>query len=70
VNYSTFLKPELTKLLTTQQTADILGISRGTLEVWRCTKRYNLRFIKVGRRVMYRAQDVTSFIEKRAVEIE
>jgi excisionase family DNA binding protein len=52
-------------LLTPTETAALLGMSKGTLEVWRCTKRYPLDFIKIGGRVRYRLSDVQKFIESR-----
>ncbi len=52
-----------THLLTPKQTATTLGVTIGTLAVWRCTARYPLPFVKIGRRVMYREQDITNFIE-------
>lgn len=52
-----------TTLLTPAQTARYLGVAIGTLAVWRCTARYPLPFVKIGRRVMYREQDITNFIE-------
>ncbi len=55
-------------LLTPSQVSDFLGVTIGTLSVWRCTGRYPLNFIKVGRRVMYRQSDVESFIEGRVYE--
>lgn len=55
-------------LLTPTQVAEFLGITIGTLSVWRCTGRYPLSFIKVGRRVMYRQSDVESFIEGRVYD--
>ncbi|MEZ9821059.1 helix-turn-helix domain-containing protein [Shewanella sp. 10N.286.45.A1] len=55
-------------LLTPSQVSDFLGVTIGTLSVWRCTGRYPLNFIKVGRRVMYRQSDVKSFIEGRVYE--
>ncbi|MDP7142707.1 MAG: helix-turn-helix domain-containing protein [Alphaproteobacteria bacterium] len=45
-------------LLTTQQVSKILGVSVGTLAVWRTTKRYNLPYVKSGRLVRYREEDV------------
>jgi excisionase family DNA binding protein len=51
--------------LTPAQAADILGLSKGTLEVWRSTGRYNLPFIKMGRYVRYRLSDINEFIESR-----
>lgn len=45
--------------------AQLLNVSTGTLSVWRCTGRYNLPFIKVGRKVMYRVGQVNDFIDLR-----
>lgn len=67
MNNQSYLKSQLEKLLTPQEAATILGISAGTLEVWRSTGRYDLRYIKVGRRVMYRVHDIQVFIEKRSM---
>lgn len=53
------------KLLNSQQAADFLGITNGTLEVWRCNKRYNLPYIKVGRLVKYRTSDLVRFLKDR-----
>jgi len=52
-----------TNLLTPKKAAEILGVAIGTLAVWRCTARYPLPFVKIGRRVMYREQDINNFIE-------
>ena len=52
-------------LLDDIQVAEILGISTGTLSVWRSTGRYALPFVKIGRRVKYKAGDIRDFIEKR-----
>jgi excisionase family DNA binding protein len=49
-------------LLTPAETAKLLRISVGTLAVWRCTHRVDLKFIKVGRAVRYRESDVKDFI--------
>lgn len=57
-------------LLTPQQVAEMIGISAGTLAVWRCTKRYPLPYVKFGGAVKYRREDVETFIVKRRVEIE
>ncbi|WP_144210037.1 helix-turn-helix domain-containing protein [Shewanella donghaensis] len=55
-------------LLTPAQVSEFLGVTIGTLSVWRCTGRYPLSFIKVGRRVMYRQSDVENFINGRVYE--
>jgi hypothetical protein len=54
-------------LLDQKQAAQILGVEPGTLQVWRATKRYPLRYIKIGRSVKYKFQDLQAFIEMRAV---
>lgn len=52
-------------LLTNTQTAEYLGIDPATLEIWRCTKRYDLPYIKVGRLVRYKKSAVDAFLERR-----
>jgi hypothetical protein len=54
-------------LLTPKQVAGILGVKTHTLAVWRCNKRYNLPYIKVGRLVRYRFSDVKVFVASRTV---
>jgi excisionase family DNA binding protein len=49
------------------EAAKILGVSVDTLAVWRCTKRYPLPYIKMGRKVFYRAADLEKFIESRTI---
>lgn len=50
--------------LSTKEVAQILGVSAGTLDVWRCTKRYpQLRHVKFGRMVRYPKTDVLKFLE-------
>lgn len=56
--------------LTSKQAAEILGVSIDTLAVWRCTKRYPLPYVKIGRKVFYRAEDLENFIEARTVVVE
>ena len=53
------------QLLTKEEVSSILGVSVGTLAVWRATKRYNLPYVKSGRVVRYRAEDVQAFIASR-----
>jgi excisionase family DNA binding protein len=52
------------KLLTTQQAAELLTVSAHTLAVWRCVQRYELPYIKVGRSIRYREEDVLAFLAK------
>jgi excisionase family DNA binding protein len=57
-------------LLTPDQTARRLNVSTVTLANWRTTGRYGLPFIRVGRRVRYRASDVEAWLERRTVASE
>jgi excisionase family DNA binding protein len=55
-------------LLTPEEAADRLRVSKGTLCVWRCTKRYPLPFVKVGSKVFYRSSAIEAFITAREVQ--
>jgi excisionase family DNA binding protein len=55
------------ELLTEQQAAEFLGVSAGTLSVWRCTKRYPLPYVKCGRLVRYRRSDLEAWVDSRTV---
>ena len=57
----------MSERLTTQQAAEVLQVTAGTLMVWRCTKRYPLRYIRVGRCIRYRLTDLKDFLDKRTV---
>ena len=52
-----------------KEAANLLGVTAGTLSVWRCTKRYSLPYVKIGRRVMYRLSDIEAFIDSNLVSI-
>ena len=56
--------PKLNKLLTPKQTAEILDTTEGSLSVWRCTGRIDLPFIKIGKNVRYRPEDVQDFLSR------
>ena len=62
-------KAKTDTLLTPQDVADRLGVSTTTLATWRCTKRYPLTYVKVGRLVRYRLADVEDFEIARLQEI-
>ncbi len=52
-------------LMNRKMAAKYLDISPATMAVWDCTKRYNLKPIKIGRSVRYRKSDLDQFIEDR-----
>ncbi len=47
------------------EAGEFLGISPNTLQVWRCTKRYPLPYVKVGRLVRYRQSELDAFLVSR-----
>ena len=55
-------------LLSPAETARRLGVTVGTLSVWRATRRYPLRYCKVGRSVKYDARAVAEFEAARSKE--
>lgn len=58
------MRDEIEPLMNREQAAKYLGVSVGTLAVWDCTKRYDLRPLKVGRHlVRYRRADLDRFLE-------
>jgi hypothetical protein len=52
-------------LLDTEQAAKLLRVKSHTLEVWRCNKRYPLKFVSIGSKIFYRDQDIEEFIQSR-----
>jgi len=57
----------LSRLLTPEEVAKLLGTSAQMLAVWRCTQRINLPYVKVGRSVRYREDAVEQFIRDNEV---
>jgi DNA-binding transcriptional MerR regulator len=52
------------KLFTTKQVAEIFALSPVTLESWR-TQDTGPKFIKVGRYVRYREQDIENYLRRQ-----
>lgn len=50
-------------LLNRKAAAKYLSVSPGTLAVWDCTKRYDLKPLKIGRSVRYRRSSLDKFLE-------
>ena len=53
------------QLLNEHEAAQLLDTAPGTLSVWRSTGRYNLPFLKIGRRVRYRRADLLAWLDTR-----
>ena len=56
------------ELLDTEHAAQYIGVTSRTLEVWRCTKRQIIPYIKVGRLVRYRCSDLDCWLQSRTVD--
>lgn len=54
-------------LLSTDEAAETLGVTARTLEVWRCTKRHQIPFLKIGRLIRYRRGDLERWLNSRLV---
>ncbi len=48
-----------------KQAAEALGVKASTLGHWRSVGRYNLRYVKVGRLIRYRIDDLATFLADR-----
>jgi hypothetical protein len=55
------------ELYDTPGAAAFIGVKPGTLEVWRALKRPQPRYLKIGRLVRYRRQDLLDWLDARAV---
>lgn len=65
--YSGPSAPTISSLLTEHEAATRLGVSPGTLRVWRCTRRHDLAWIKLGRAVRYDPAELDRFVRERVV---
>jgi predicted DNA-binding transcriptional regulator AlpA len=61
---------QATMLLSQAEVSRRLGVSIGTLAVWRSSRRYPLPYVKVGGLVRYRESDVATFIASRIQNAE
>lgn len=57
----------ISKMLTTEQAAEYLGLKPSTLTNWRSTGRYPIPFVKVGGNTRYRKADLDKFLEQRTI---
>lgn len=52
-------------LMDEKQTAEYLNVSTQTLSNWRCSGKYNLPFIRIGRAVRYRIDHLEKWLTSR-----
>ncbi len=60
-------KVQRPRRLDSNAAADYIGVSRTTLPTWRCLKRYSIPFLRVGRKIYYRVDDLDRWLESRTV---
>lgn len=65
LNTASATSPFRSELLSRRQAAEYLGVTEHTLAVWKCTRRYDLPVVKVGRLAKYKKSDLDAFIERR-----
>lgn len=54
--------------ITPEALAKQLDTTVGTLATWRMNGRYDLPFVKIGRKVLYRESEVESWIKSRTYQ--
>jgi len=57
------------RLLDQKQAAELLRKSPGTLKNWRSNKRYQIPYLRIGRSIRYREEDVLAFMEAGLVSL-
>lgn len=50
-----------------KQAAKLIGVSSATLATWRCTKKEQIPYYKIGKKVFYKIEHVLSWIETKKV---
>jgi excisionase family DNA binding protein len=58
-------KSPVEALLSDKEASKYLGLTDGTLSVWRSTGRYQIPFIKIGANVRYRQVDLDTWLNER-----
>lgn len=54
-------------LLSREQAAAYLCVQPQTLATWACSGRYALPYVRIGRRAMYRPEDLDAFIAANTI---
>lgn len=56
------------RLLTHEEAAEYLGITKFTLTIWELTMKHNLPVIKMGELTKYRYGDLLEFSKRRTIK--
>ena len=52
------------KLFTNKEAAEYLGIKENTLTIWRNSRKYDIPYIQVGRKIKYKKSDLDKFLNE------
>lgn len=52
----------MTELISAKEAAQRLHVTYAGLAMARCKQRWNLPFVRIGRKIFYRPQDIEAFI--------
>lgn len=55
------------RMMPTREAAEYLGLAESTLVTWRSTRRVEIPYVKLGRRVLYRQRDLDVWLDAQAV---
>lgn len=50
-----------------KQAAELIGVSSATLATWRCTKKEQIPYYKIGNKVFYKTEHILAWIETKKV---
>ena len=53
-------------MFSNSEAASYIGVKPNTLAIWRCTKRYDIPYLKIGKLVKYRKSDLDLFLYKHS----
>lgn len=59
--------PEVLDRFTRKEAAEYIGVKAQTLGLWAISGKYGLPFVKVGRKVYYRRDDLDAWLRSRTV---
>jgi hypothetical protein len=54
---------ESTELISARETAKRLHVTYGGLAVARCKQRWKLPYVRIGRKIFYKPEDIQAFID-------
>lgn len=57
-------------LIDPKECAKLLKTDERTLAVWRCTKKVNIPYIKIGSKVLYDLDDLDAYLREHKVNCE